>query len=156
MRAFFLGCALLAVSAMTADAQSRSAVNCTYQECALGLSPVWNGIDITRGDAQRRVTSLGFFFPQDISSAFAEDREAADVARDAFRIRQVAAILTDAGIVLIGTGIARALFQREFDKLSTALTLTGGLSFIGGVPAQFAADGALSRAVWLYNRRFSR
>ncbi|HEX6574443.1 MAG TPA: hypothetical protein VF042_05680 [Gemmatimonadaceae bacterium] len=139
-----------------AGAQARTSANCSYQECALGLAPAWDGIEITRGDSQRRVGSLGFFFPQDITSAFAGDPEAVDVARDAFRIRQAAAILTDAGIVLVGTGVARALFQREFDGLSTTLTAVGGVSFLGGVPLQFAADGALSRAVWLFNRRFAR
>ena len=146
----------LSLAAAPAVAQGRAPVNCTYQECAVGLSPVWNGIDITRGDSQRTVASLGFFFPQDVTHAFKDDPEAADVARDAFRIRQAAAIMTDAGLVLTATGVARALFQRDFDKLSTALTVVGGVSFIGGVPLQFAADGALSRAVWLYNRRFSR
>jgi hypothetical protein len=118
------------------------------------LSPAWNGIDVTRGEDQVRVTSLGFFFPQDITHAFRDDPEAMDVARDAVRLRQAAAILTDAGLVLTATGLARALFQRDFDTLSTALTVVGGVSFMGGVPLQFAADGALSRAVWLYNRRF--
>lgn len=148
--------ALFVAAAIPAQAQARAANNCTYQNCALGLSPVWNGIDVTRGDSQERVASLGFFFPQDVTAAFRDDPEAVDVARDAFRIRQAAAILTDAGLVLTATGIARALFQRDFDRLSTALTAVGGVSFVGGVPLQFAADGALSRAVWLYNRRFSR
>lgn len=142
------------IAAIPVEAQQRTPANCTYQNCALGLSPVWNGIDITRGEEQTRVASLGFFFPQDVSHAFREDPEAVDVARDAFRIRQAAAILTDAGLVLTATGIARALFQRDFDTLSTALTVVGGISFAGSVPLQFAADGALSRAVWLYNRRF--
>jgi hypothetical protein len=34
--------------------------------------------------------------------------------------------------------------------------VAGSASLAAGVPFQFAADGALSRAVWLYNRRFSR
>ena|SRR5829696_4585042 len=99
---------------------------------------------------------LGFFIPEDVSHAFADDAEAVDVARDAFRIRQIGAALTDAGIVLAATGLARALFRRDWDALSTGLTVGGGAALGAGVPFQFAADGALSRAVWLYNRRYAR
>ena len=99
---------------------------------------------------------LGFFIPEDVSHAFADDAEAVDVARDAFRIRQIGAALTDAGIVLAATGLARALFRRDWDGLSTGLTVGGGAALAAGVPFQFAADGSLSRAVWLYNRRFGR
>ena len=99
---------------------------------------------------------LGFFIPEDVSHAFADDAEAVDVARDAFRIRQIGAALTDAGIVLAATGLARALFRRDWDALSTGFTVGGGAALGAGVPFQFAADGALSRAVWLYNRRYAR
>ena len=150
---------LVALHAMPAAAQravSRTDPNCTYQTCALGVAPVWNGLEITRGDSQQRVGVLGFFVPQDISNVFADDAEARDVARDAYRIRQIAAGLTDAGLVLGATGLARALFRRDWDGLSTGLTLAGGASLLAGVPFQFAADGALSRAVWLFNKRFAR
>ena len=151
--------ALAILSSAPAGAQARPAradPNCTYQTCALGVAPVWNGLEVTRGDSQRRVGMLGFFVPEDISSVFADDPEAADVARDAFRVRQIGAVLTDAGIVIAATGIARALFHWEWDSWATGLTLAGGASLAAGIPFQFAADGALSRAVWLYNRRFAR
>jgi hypothetical protein len=155
MRALTILSAMILVS-IPASAQSRASANCTYQSCALGLMPVWNGLEVTRGDSQHHVAVLGFFLPQDISRSFADDPEAMGVARDAFHMRQAAALLTDAGGVLVATGLARALFQRDWDKLSTGLALGGALSLGGGVPLQFAADGALSRAVWLFNRRFSR
>jgi hypothetical protein len=149
---------LIVLSAGAAGAQTSQArePNCTYQACALGLAPVWNGLEVTRGDSQRRVTNLNFFVPVDISNVFAEDREARDVARDAFRIRQVGAVLTDAGLILGATGLGRALFQRDWDTFSSVLVLAGGASLAAGVPFQFAADGTLSRAVWLFNRRFAR
>jgi hypothetical protein len=102
------------------------------------------------------VATLGFFIPEDISHVFADDPEARDVARDAFRIRQIGAVLTDAGVILGATGVARGLFRWNWDGLSTGLTLAGGASLAAGVPFQFAADGALSRAVWLFNRRYTR
>jgi len=156
----FCGVALLAtLPAIPAGAQRaavRTDANCTYQTCALGLVPVWNGLEVTRGESERRAALLGFFLPQDISDVFADDAEARDAARDAFRIRQVGAALTDAGIIVAATGLARALYRWNWDGLSTGLTLAGGASLAAGVPFQFAADGALSRAVWLFNRRFSR
>jgi len=145
-------CALPRVS----TAQARPPANCTYQTCALGLAPVWNGLSVVRGDSERRVATLGFFLPGDVSSVFEDDPDALDAARDAVQIRQIGAALTDAGIVLAATGIARALFRRDWDKLSTALTVGGGAALGVSVPFQFAADGQLSRAVWLYNRRFAR
>ena len=149
----------IACAALPAQAQTRPArtdPNCTYQACALGLALVWNGLEVTRGDAQHHAATLDFFMPQDISSTFADDPEARDVARDAYNIRKVGAALTDAGIILLGTGLARSLFQREFDGLSTALTIAGGASLAAGVPVQMTANAALSRAVWLFNRRFAR
>jgi hypothetical protein len=59
------------------------------------------------------------------------------------------------GLVVLGTGLARAGFQREFDGFSKVLTITGGAALGVSVPFQFAADGYLSRAIWWYNRRFA-
>ena len=147
--------ALLALPIAT-GAQQRTPANCTYQTCALGLAPVWDGLAVVRGDSERRVATLGFFLPGDVSSVFADDPDALDAARDAVQIRQIGAVLTDGGLVLAATGLARALFRRDWDKLSTGLTVAGAASLGASIPFQFAADGALSRAVWLYNRRFSK
>jgi S-adenosylhomocysteine hydrolase len=109
-----------------------------------------------RGESERRVATLGFFVPGDVSEIFKDDADALDAAREAVRLRRIGAVLTDAGIVMAATGLARALFQRDFDKLSGALTIAGAGSLGVSIPVQFAADGYLSRAVWLYNRRYSR
>lgn len=146
----------LAVVPFAADAQARPDPNCTYQTCALGLAPVWDGLSVVRGESERRVATLGFFVPGDVSEVFKDDADGLDAAREAVRLRRIGAVLTDAGIVMAATGLARALFQRDFDKLSGALTLAGAGSLGVSIPVQFAADGYLSRAVWLYNRRYSR
>lgn len=145
-----------ATSAGEASAQAGSDPNCTYERCALGLVPAWNGLTITRGESERVVGNLGFFMPGDVTSLFEGDPAALDAATDAVTVRRVGAVLTDAGIVLLATGLARAAFHRDFDTFSKALMLTGGLSLAASVPVQFAADGLLSRAVWLYNRRYAR
>jgi hypothetical protein len=143
-------------SAATLHAQASRETNCSYQQCALGLSPAWNGLAVTRGATQEQAGVLGFFWPGDVSRPFEADREALTAARDAMAVRQTAAILTDAGVVLAATGLARGLFHQDWDKLSSALTIAGGTAIIASVPIQFAADGYLSRAVWLFNRKFAR
>jgi hypothetical protein len=130
--------------------------NCTYESCALGLAPVWNGLAITRGISQRQIGNLGFFWPEDIRPIFAGDEPALEAATEAMQMRTVAAVLTDAGLILLGTGLARAGFRRGFDGFSTVLTSVGAGSLAISVPFHFAADGILSRAVWWHNRRFVR
>ena len=137
-------------------AQTTRDTNCSYQECALGLKPVLNGLAVTRGKSEEQVAVLGFFWPGEVSQVFAGDPQAQSEARNAEAIRGTAAALTDAGIVMALTGIARSLFRRDWDKLSTTLTIAGGASLGVSVPLQFAADGSLSRAVWLFNRKFAR
>jgi hypothetical protein len=154
--AFALFALSAAFAAPLAAQTERTPANCTYESCALGLAPAWNGLAITRGIAQRQIAVLGFFYPDDIRPVFADNPQALEAAEEALRTRTVGAILTDAGLLLLGTGLARAAFQREFDGLSTALALTGGVSLGISVPFQLAADGFLSRAVWWHNRRFSR
>jgi len=156
MKKFFCIAAALISLASAAHAQSARDTNCSYQECALGLKPVWNGLAVTRGKSEEQVAVLGFFWPGEVSNAFAGDREAQSEARNAEAIRGTAAALTDAGVVMALTGVARSLFRRDWDKLSTALTIAGGASLGVSVPLQFAADGSLSRAVWLFNRKFAR
>ena len=145
-----------AASAPLAAQSEPAPANCTYESCALGLAPAWNGLAITRGIAQRQIAVLGFFYPDDIRPVFADNAQALEAAEEALRTRTVGAILTDAGLLLLGTGLARAAFQREFDGLSKALALTGGVALGVSIPFQLAADGYLSRAVWWHNRRFSR
>jgi hypothetical protein len=148
---------LAATMSQTASGQSTTReANCTYEQCALGLKPVWNGLAVTKGEPERKVTVLGFFWPGDVTSAFEGDRDATSAASDAMAVRQIGAILTDAGIVMAVTGISRGLFHRDWDKLSTALTIAGGTALGVSVPFQFAADGYLSRAVWLFNRKYAK
>ena len=147
----------LAVAMGSGEIGAQSApANCTYESCALGLAPRWDGLAITRGISQRPIATLGFFWPADIRPVFADNAQALEAADQALQARTVGAILTDAGLLLLGTGLARAGFQREFDGLSKALTLTGAAAIGVSIPFQFAADGYLSRAVWWHNRRFSR
>ena len=154
MKRFLIAAVLLLAPRLEAQSPTPEP-NCTYESCALGLAPVWNGLAITRGISQRQIANLNFFWPEDIRPIFAGDAPALEAADEALRMRTLAAVLTDVGLVVLGTGLARAGFQREFDGFSKVLTITGGAALGISVPFQFAADGYLSRAIWWHNRRFA-
>ncbi|MEO5589097.1 MAG: hypothetical protein ABIS03_05880 [Gemmatimonadaceae bacterium] len=137
-------------------AQTPADANCTYRQCALGIVPNVRGLAITRGTEETEIGLLSFVFPQDVTKLFSGDSEAVDAASDAQQYRTVAAALTDAGVVLMVTGIARSIFRRDVDGLSQTLTYSGLAAFGASVPLHLTADAFLSRAVWLYNRKFGR
>lgn len=154
---------LAAMAPSIGRAQSGAAARCSYAECALSIAPTWNGLAMVRGVDGERVANLNFFWPRDVSRAMVGSDAAAtglDSAiaegRRAVRIRRIAATLTDAGIVLATTAAVRAInagsFRRSNGVIAGAAAASLGLS----IPFQFAADGALSRAVWWHNLRYSR
>lgn len=136
---------------------------CSYERCALTIVPVWNGLAVVRGVTGAQVALLHFFLPRDVSGDIAgRDSLAAGAERaraegyHAVHIRRTAAAFTDGGALLVavaGIGAIRAGRVRRQDAI---LAGVGGAAFAVSVPLQFAADGALSRAVWWYNRRFAR
>ena len=143
----------LALSQTQADSM------CTYHRCALGIAPTWNGLAVVRGVDEQRVTNLSFFWPRDIGRTFSAGvGPAADSARrqarDAVRLRRFAAGLTDAGLVLGGYTVTRAAANGSLNGADKAIGIAAATAFAVSVPLQFAADGALSRAVWWYNTRF--
>lgn len=136
------------------------APGCPYSRCALSIAPRWNGLAVVRGREETQVANLGFFLPRDISPVFRAGGDATGPsvaeARRAVRIRKAAAVLTDAGAVLLAAGGVRALALRRVDDAGIVALSAGALGLAVSVPLQFAADGALSRAVWLHNLRFAR
>jgi len=153
--AFIAGAIAVAGFTTPVRAQAVEAA-CTYESCALSLAPVWNGLAITRGISQRQVANLGYFWPSDIRPVFADNAAALEAADEALQTRTIAAVLTDAGLVLLATGLARGAFQREFDGFARVLMYSGTASIGISVPLHFAADGMLNRAIWWHNRRYSR
>lgn len=139
------------------------APSCTYRLCALTIAPTWNGLAVVRASSGERVANLHFFWPHDVTPALAgadasavgADSAAAH-ARDAVRLRRVGAVLTDAGIVLAASAAASAMRHGRLSRSDGVLAGIGGASLALSVPFQFAADGALSRAVWWHNLRFGR
>ena len=136
---------------------------CDYQRCALGISPRWNGLAVVRGVDGRAVTNLGFFWPRDVAGALRGDDgpvagsdSAASHARRALRLRRIGATLTDVGIATVAVAVMRSARSGGGRRGDTLLAGGGGLALAISVPFQFAADGALSRAVWWHNRRFAR
>jgi hypothetical protein len=165
-----LGTAVLAAMPRTMDAQQASAdvepaggAECPYSTCALGIAPRWNGLAVVRGGGGPQVANLNFFWPRDITTSLigrptrapGADSAAAH-ARRAIRLRWVGAALTDAGIVAGAVGAIGALRAGHVRRSDGVLLGAAGAALGISVPFQFAADGALSRAVWWHNRRYAR
>lgn len=160
---------ILAAVARRAGAQQAPAsatgasAGCAYDNCALGISPNWSGLAVVRGVAGPRVANLSFFWPRDISRALRGEvgavpgaDSAAAQARRAVGLRRTGAALTDAGIVLMGIAAIRAIGAGRLARGDGLLGGAGAAALGMSVPFQFAADGALSRAVWWHNLRFAR
>ncbi len=132
-----------------------SAADCPYARCALGISPAWNGLLVVRGPERVRAANLNFFLPRGIDAAFAGD-SARGYASRAVATRRTAAVLTDAGALLLAVAGARAAGAGRLDRAGRATAIAGAAAFALSVPLQFAADGLLARAVWWHNARFAR
>lgn len=137
---------------------------CTYRSCALSIAPRWNGLAVVRGTAGPSVANLGFFWPHDVSAALrgpvSMDAIGADAAvaeaRRALELRRIGAVLTDGGLVLGAVALVRALRAGKVQH-GDGILVAAGTSALGvSIPFQFAADGALSRAVWWHNLRYAR
>jgi hypothetical protein len=157
-----------AVAAATARAQGGATVAvqrdsvCSYRDCALGIAPTWNGLAVVRGTGGPRVANLHFFWPADISPALRGDPyargadSAAASARRALSLRRAGAVLTDLGVVATGVAVVSGLRARRMRTEERAVGGVGFTALLVSVPLQFAADGALSRAVWWHNMRYTR
>ncbi|HET7187102.1 MAG TPA: hypothetical protein VFI52_03060 [Gemmatimonadaceae bacterium] len=159
---------LLLIIAMSATANAQTAAAspdsaCTYRTCALAIVPSWDGLAVVRGQAGPRVANLHFFLPRDITPALrgddvtrpGADSAAAEAGR-ALSLRRVGAAFTDLGLLAMGAAVASALHARHVDRSAQTLGAAGMGALLVSVPFQFAADGALSRAVWWHNQRFAR
>lgn len=133
----------------------RPATECTYLHCALGIAPVWNGLDVVDGATGRRVSGLGFFWPQRMGSTFAGSDSATFLAERAFRVRRTAAAFTDVGMLLLAYAAVRQV-SGGLHRSDRVIGAVGAGAFIVGVPLQFSADGLLSRAVWWHNARYAK
>lgn len=158
--------AALPVAAQALHAQAPAAVThdtaCSYERCALGIVPAWNGLAVVRGVDERQVTVLHFFIPRDVSQAIAgTDSSVVGATRaraegyHAFQLRRAAAGFTDGGALLVAVAGISALRAGHMRRQDAVIAGAGAAALAISVPLQFAADGALSRAVWWYNRRFA-
>lgn len=154
-----------AAAAQSASDGVRAAARtgCDYSACALSIAPTWNGLAVVRGRGGERVANLNFFWPGDVSRAMVgSDAAAAGLdsavaeARRAVGIRRTGAALTDAGIVLAAMAAVRAIGAGKIRRSDGVIAGAGAASLALSVPFQFAADGALSRAVWWHNLRYGR
>ena len=162
--AVFAGVARTATAQQaSADASGTDNGPCTYSACALAIAPRWNGLAVVRGSDGPQVANLHFFWPRDVrvalrgsSSLTAGADSAAAQARQAIRLRRIgAAPPTPSRMPSVArTCPARRAPIAPIVAMTTPPSVSAALGV--SVPFQFAADGALSRAVWWHNRRFAR
>lgn len=129
---------------------------CTYEQCALSIAPVWNGLALVRGAAGERVANLGFFWARPLSRAFPGADSAAWYGARAVHVRRTAAVLTDVGALLVVYALGRRVGSETFSNDAQVALAAGAVAVTVSVPLHFVADGHLSRAVWWHNRRYAR
>ena len=120
-----------------------------YQRDALGIAPVWNGLAVVRGSERSRVANLNFVWPRRMDDAFLGD-SARFYASRAVRTRRVAAMLTDAGALLLAAAVVR---RGPDEAVARRIAIAGAGAFAVSVPLHFTADDWLARAVWWYTAR---
>ena len=153
----------LSAQQASADAPGTDGGACAYSACALAIAPRWNGLAVVRGSRGPQIANLHFFWPRDVSvelrgpsSHAAGADSAAAQAHQAIHLRRIGAVLTDGGVLVATIGAIGALRAGHVRAGDGVLLGVGGAALGISVPFQFAADGALSRAVWWHNRRFAR
>jgi hypothetical protein len=145
-------------------AQSRAATRtseCSYEACALTITPRWSGLVAEPANGGSPRANLSFIWPRDISAALrgpdgsAKGADSAVAyARRAVRLRTIGIALTHGSVLLAGVAGVRA--SRDGNRWDRGLVGLAGAAFVASVPLHFAADGALSRAVWWHNLRYAR
>jgi hypothetical protein len=129
---------------------------CTYEQCALSIAPVWNGLAVVRGAAAERVANLGFFWAGPLLRAFPGADSAAWYGARAVHVRRTAAVLTDVGGLLVVYALGRRVGSERLSRDAQVALAAGAAAVAVSVPLHFVADGHLSRAVWWHNRRYAR
>lgn len=150
------------VAAQGDAGSARPVASCRYRECGLYIAPAWNGLLVVRGSDAARVANLNFFLPRDIAPVLRGEPSVAGAdsalasAHRAVALRRAGAVLTDVGAVAVAVAVVR---MASAGRASTNDKVVGGAglaALLVSVPIQFAADGALSRAVWWHNLRYAR
>ena len=145
------------------DSSVAPSAACAYQTCALVIAPTWSGLAVVRGAGGPPITNLYFLWPRSIDAALV----GADAgvlgadsmlvsAHQAVRLRRVGAALTAAGFVLAGGSAIAATRSDSRGRWDRRVAGLAGVALVVSVPFHFAADGALSRAVWWHNQRYAR
>ncbi len=85
---------------------------------------------------------------------FAGSDVATRLALDATRVRRQATVLSAVGALSVAAGVVQGL--RHHRSAAYGFTGAGASLVLLSVPLHFSADAALSRAVWEFNRQFTR
>ncbi len=155
--------ALLAMISMPQSAQAQQQTSpanmpcIEYERCALGLTASVTGMTVFQGTDAAPRAKLGFFLPgKTLDNVFAGDTTAIRLGRDARSQRIVGAVLSATSVLTMVAASFMAIDAGADGSSANAVFLLGAVQGAGAVYFQLKADNTLSRAVWMFNRRFSR
>lgn len=160
---YLLLAASLAISRPVSAQTPESTTSCGFRACALSITPRWNGLALVRGPHGPQVANLNFFWPRDVSAALTRtysalgpsaDSSSAE-ARRAVHVRRIGAVLTDGGAMLGVVALVRSARAGTIRRSDGVLAAASAVALGVSIPVQFAADGALGRAVWWQNAGYA-
>lgn len=160
---YVLFAAVLATSRAASAQVPAPKPTCSFRACALVISPRWNGLALVRGPGGPQVANLNFFWPRDVSAALSSSQPvlgpSADSslaeARRAVHVRRIGAVLTDGAALLGAVALVRTARAGRFRRSDGVITAASVAALGLSIPVHFAADGALSRAVWWQNAGYA-
>jgi hypothetical protein len=136
-------------------AQGRVDSSNAYDSQALRFESSWGSGNIIRGAKGEVVGTVGWFRHFDVEKLVQSSPQAAAAARD-FRVANFrGSLVSTIGASLVAIGIAVA--TNNSNNASTPVLIIAGAGGIGwGLQKINSSYGALSRALWWYNRDLGR
>jgi hypothetical protein len=126
-----------------------------YDSQALRFESRWGSADIIRGAKGEVVGTVGWFRDFDLEKLVQSSPQASAAAHD-FRVSNFrGSLVTSIGASLVAIGLVVA--GNNSNNASTPVLIIAGVGGIGwGLSHINSSYGALSRALWWYNRDLSR
>jgi len=131
--------------------QARTDSSSVYDSQALRFETSWGSADVIRGAKGEVLGTVGSFRHFDVEKLVQSSPQAASAARE-FRVANFrGSLVSTIGASLVAIGIAVA--TNNSNNASTPVLIIAGAGGIGwGLQKINSSYGALSRALWWYNR----
>lgn len=148
---------LLALACVSSPTEAQECGD--YESCAMRLKRSWTGMTLVAGAQERKLTGINMFPSSEPGEIMAQRSEIAAEFYRSFRSQY----RTGALINLVGVGVGTAGIimsydsdTSEWDDTQWGLIIGGAVVSVIGNAIQNSAKDKASRAVWEYNRTFSK